>query len=418
MKVTIIAIGDELLLGQVVDTNSGMLARKMAPYGWEVAKVMTVADNAGEITSAVEDALSATDVILTTGGLGPTADDITKPTLCKIFGGGLHFDQSVLDNVKSVMASRGRQLNKLTETQAIVPDSATIIQNKVGTAPIFWFEKNGKVLVSMPGVPFETEEMFSSEVFPRLLERFNKDIYTTHTTLIVAGPSESSLAEHLTGFEASLPPFLHLAYLPKPGIIRLRLDGRHTDKDLLESESVIAVEKLKHLTGQWLISDVDLPTAAILLERLKERKLTVATAESCTGGNIAHEITLIPGSSEAMMGGVVAYSNQVKADILGVPADLIERHGAVSIPVVEAMARGAAARLNADIAVATSGIAGPGGAVENKPVGTVCVAIAGPGDRLQSTTLHLSGSRNRIIERATSEALLMALGAITISFKD
>ncbi|MBD5308131.1 MAG: CinA family nicotinamide mononucleotide deamidase-related protein [Bacteroides sp.] len=409
MKVTIIAIGDEILLGQVTDTNSGMLARKMAPYGWEVNEVLTIADDAEAITEAIEHALGSTQVVLTTGGLGPTADDITKPTLCKIFGGGLHFDESVLENVKNVMHSRGRALNKLTEGQAMVPDAAKIIQNRVGTAPLLWFEREGKVLVSMPGVPFETEEMFGSEVLPRLLKHFENDIVTTHTTLIEAGVSESALAEHLAEFEAKLNPCLHLAYLPKPGIIRLRLDGKLNDGEKLNKIAHEAAEELKDLTKEWLICDEDLPTAAILLNILKERGLTIGTAESCTGGNIAHEITLIAGSSEAMKGGVVAYSNEVKRNILGVDRATLEKHGAVSIPVVEQMAAGARRSLGCDIAVATSGIAGPGGATEGKPVGTVCVAIAGPGERMMSTTLHLHGKRGLIIERATSEVFLAAI---------
>ncbi len=414
MKVSIIAIGDELLIGQVTDTNSGMLARMMAPYGWEVHQVMTVADNADDIRKAVDQAFRTTDVILTTGGLGPTADDITKPTLCSIFGGGLHFDPAVLDNVKTVMAKRGRVLNKLTENQAIVPDNAIIIQNKVGTAPLFWFQKDGKVLVSMPGVPFETEEMFRSEVLPRLLHHFDNNISTTHTTLIVAGISESALAEHLKDYEDSLPGYLHLAYLPKPGIIRLRLDGRHTDASVLTSESDRFVKQLKHLVAKWLISDNDMSTAAILLEELKKRKMTVSTAESCTGGNIAHQITLIPGSSEAMNGSVVAYANSVKSGILKVDPAMITEHGAVSIPVAEAMAAGVRTALKTDISISTSGIAGPGGGTPEKPVGTVCIAVAGPGDSMMSETFHLPGSRQRVIERATSEALLMALKALGI----
>lgn len=412
MKITVICIGDELLIGQVIDTNSGFLARTVAPEGWEIDRTEIVGDNARDISDAIERAFSRTDVVLTTGGLGPTADDITKPVLCGIFGGGLRFDKPTERNVEEVMRRRGREMNDLTRAQAMVPEAATIIQNRVGTAPILMFERDGKTLVAMPGVPFETQEMFTSEVFPRLLRKYSSDTVTAHRTFIVAGLSESNLATHLAGFEASLPPELHLAYLPRPGIIRLRLDGRAASHAVLDPLMENFGARLRSDVESWLIADEELPTAAILLRHLTGRHLTVATAESCTGGNIAHEITLIPGSSEAMLGGVVSYSNQAKHCLLGVAEELIEANGAVSIPVVEAMASGARKALGADVAIATSGIAGPGGGSVEKPVGTVCVAVATPAG-IRSATLHLTGTRDRIITRATSEALLMAIAAIT-----
>lgn len=412
MKVTVICIGDELLIGQVIDTNSGFLARTIAPEGWEIDRTEIVGDNSADITDAIERAFTRTDVVLTTGGLGPTADDITKPVLCGIFGGGMRFDKSTERNVEEIMRRRGREMNELTRAQAIVPEAATIIRNSVGTAPILMFEREGKTLVAMPGVPFETQEMFTSEVFPRLLRKYTSDTVTAHRTFIVAGLSESNLATHLADFEASLPEGLHLAYLPRPGIIRLRLDGHAPDHATLDPLMDSYASRLRSEVEHWLIADEDLPTAAILLRHLIDRRLTVATAESCTGGNIAHEITLVPGSSEAMLGGVVSYSNEAKQNLLGVSRELIAAHGAVSIPVVEAMASGARKTLGADVAIATSGIAGPGGGTPEKPVGTVCVAVAGP-TGICSTTLHLTGTRDRIITRATSEALLMAIGAVT-----
>lgn len=412
MKVTVICIGDELLIGQVIDTNSGFLARTIAPEGWEIDRTEIVGDNAADITDAIERAFTRTDVVLTTGGLGPTADDITKPVLCGIFGGGMRFDKSTERNVEEIMRRRGREMNELTRAQAIVPEAATIIRNSVGTAPILMFEREGKTLVAMPGVPFETQEMFTSKVFPRLLRKYTSDTVTAHRTFIVAGLSESNLATHLADFEASLPEGLHLAYLPRPGIIRLRLDGHAPDHATLDPLMDSYASRLRSEVEHWLIADEDLPTAAILLRHLIDRRLTVATAESCTGGNIAHEITLVPGSSEAMLGGVVSYSNEAKQNLLGVSGELFAAHGAVSIPVVEAMASGARKTLGTDVAIATSGIAGPGGGTPEKPVGTVCVAVAGP-TGICSTTLHLTGTRDRIITRATSEALLMAIGAVT-----
>lgn len=412
MKITVICIGDELLIGQVTDTNSGFIARTLAPEGWEVERTEIVADDARAIEDAIERALQRTDVVITTGGLGPTADDITKPTLCRIFGGSLVFSPEVEANVAEVMAARGRELNDLTRAQAMVPDCAEVIQNRVGTAPILLFRRAPrKTLVAMPGVPFETREMFVAEVFPRLLRTYSSDVATAHLTLIVAGISESSLAEHLTSFESSLPPQLHLAYLPKPGIIRLRLDGRSTSRDELGAMMSRYGDMLRNAVTPWLIADRDIPTAEILLNRLSALSLSVATAESCTGGNIAHELTLIPGASGSVRGGVVAYSNAVKTALLGVPAGIIEANGAVSIPVVEAMAAGARQALGSDVAIATSGIAGPGGGTPEKPVGTVCVAVATP-QTILSTTLRLTGSRSLIIDRATSEALIMAIRAL------
>ncbi|MDE5626791.1 MAG: CinA family nicotinamide mononucleotide deamidase-related protein, partial [Candidatus Amulumruptor sp.] len=361
MKVTVICIGDELLIGQVIDTNSGFLARTIAPEGWEIDRTEIVGDNAADITDAIKRAFTRTDVVLTTGGLGPTADDVTKPVLCGIFGGGMRFDKSTERNVEEIMRRRGREMNELTRAQAIVPEAATIIRNSVGTAPILMFEREGKTLVAMPGVPFETQEMFTSEVFPRLLRKYTSDTVTAHRTFIVAGLSESNLATHLADFEASLPEGLHLAYLPRPGIIRLRLDGHAPDHATLDPLMDSYASRLRSEVEHWLIADEDLPTAAILLRHLIDRRLTVATAESCTGGNIAHEITLVPGSSEAMLGGVVSYSNEAKQNLLGVSGELIAAHGAVSIPVVEAMASGARKTLGADVAIATSCIAGTGG---------------------------------------------------------
>ncbi|MCM1028388.1 MAG: CinA family nicotinamide mononucleotide deamidase-related protein [Pseudoflavonifractor sp.] len=411
MKISVICIGDELLIGQVTDTNSGMIARVIAPEGWEVERTEIVPDTREAISDAINRALERTDVVITTGGLGPTADDITKPTLCTIFGGGLHHSPEVERNVIEVMARRGRQMNELTRAQALVPDSATVIQNRVGTAPILLFQRGDKTLVAMPGVPFEAQEMFVSDVFPRLRQLYTSDTVTAHQTFIVAGISESQLAESLAPFEASLPEGLHLAYLPRPGIIRLRLDGRGSSRAELSCLMAEQASLLRDAVKPWLIAESDIPTAAILLQMLVERGMTLATAESCTGGNIAHEITLIPGASEAMRGGIVSYSNDAKHMLLGVDSALIDAHGAVSIPVVEAMAQGARLHIGADYAIATSGIAGPGGGSPTKPVGTVCVAVATPSGVI-SDTLHLTGTRERIINRATSEALIMAIHAV------
>lgn len=413
MKVSIIVIGDELLLGQVTDTNSGDIARHIAPYGWEVNDVQTVGDEAGEIRLAIDRAFELSDVVLTTGGLGPTKDDITKKVMCDYFGGELREDPEVLVNVLDVVGRRGFKINKLTAAQAIVPTSCRVIQNRVGTAPIMWFEKEGKVLVSLPGVPFETREMFTTEVFPQLCEKYRTDVDIEHAVLMVTDYTESGLAEKIALWEEALPEYLHLAYLPKPGLIRLRIDGAHRDKAFITAEVGRAAAELAAMLGDAVIATDDLTPAQILLRHCRERGLKLATAESCTGGNIAHEITLIPGSSDVFAGSVVSYSNEVKMNLLGVGADTLETNGAVSQPVVREMAEGVLRATGAQVAVATSGIAGPGGGSDEKPVGTVCMAAAvtTPEGRVisETETHHFPGNRSRVIDASTTRVLIKAI---------
>lgn len=413
MKTSVIVIGDELLIGQVIDTNSGFIARHMAPYGWEVSNVQVVSDDTESIRQAINRAFEQTSVVLTTGGLGPTKDDITKTVLRDYFGGEMQMRQDVLDNVKEIFRRRGIKLNPLTEAQAIVPSSADVIQNRVGTAPIMWFEQEGRVLVAMPGVPFETQEMFVSEVFPRLRATFDTDTFVAHRTVITEGISESALAMRLETWETALPPHLHMAYLPKSGMIRLRLDGHHSNAEFIESEIESYTAQLIELCGENFLYAGDKTPAEILLEKLIQKNLTVATAESCTGGNIAHLITSIPGSSQAMLGGIVSYSNHLKRQMLNVDADTLVTHGAVSIPVVEQMALGACHATSADIALATSGIAGPGGGTEEKPVGTVCIAVAKSDGTVISGTYRFPGERERVIDRASQTALILAIRLIS-----
>ncbi len=412
MKTAVIAIGDELLLGQVIDTNSGAIARMIDPAGWSLEWVKVIHDDAEAITSAVDEAFRAADVVLTTGGLGPTKDDITKLTLCRYFGGELRHDETVLDNIKEVFAKRGIQLNPLTEAQALVPTSCRVIQNRVGTAPIMWFERtDGKVLVSMPGVPFETLQMFQSEVFPQLLKKYHSDTHISHRCVIVEGLTESKVAMQLDEWEEALPDFVHLAYLPKPGIIRLRLDGHNTDRALLESTLDRLHAQLCNRFADHLLADSDMTPEESLLQRLRAKGLTVATAESCTGGNIAHRITAIAGCSDCYFGSVVSYDNSVKTNLLNVDPAAIETHGAVSEEVASQMAEGVRKAIGTDCAIATSGIAGPSGATPGKPVGTVCIAIATP-ERTVAATYHFPGTRDRVIDRASTTALTLLAMAL------
>lgn len=407
MKAVVIAIGDELLLGQVTDTNSGAIARMIDPAGWSLEYVKVIHDDADAITAAVDEAFDAADVVLATGGLGPTKDDITKLTLCKYFGGELRMDESVLENIKEVFAKRGIQLNALTEAQALVPSTCRVIQNRVGTAPIMWFERpDGKVLVSMPGVPFETLQMFKSEVFPQLLKKFHSDEHISHRCVIVEGLTESKVAMQLDEWESSLPPFVHLAYLPKLGIIRLRLDGHNADSVMLENTLDRLHSELCERFSEHILATSDLTPEEALLQRLRAKGYTVATAESCTGGNIAHRITSISGCSDCYFGSVVSYDNSVKINLLGVDKSAIEAHGVVSEEVAAQMAEGACKAIGTDCAIATSGIAGPSGAVPGKPVGTVCIAIATPSETV-TATYHFPGTRDRVIDRASTTALTL-----------
>lgn len=408
MDISIIAIGDELLIGQVTDTNSGWIARQLSPLGWSVRSVKTVHDSQEAIIDAIDQAFNQTDIVITTGGLGPTKDDITKPTLCKYFGGELIHSPEVEQNLLDVLRRRHRDINAYTATQAMVPSSCRVIQNRVGTAPIMWFEKNGKVLVSLPGVPFEMEDAMEREVIPQLLARFTPRDCIIHRTFVVVDYMESLLAMKLDEFERNMPANIHLAYLPKMGVIRLRLTGTSTDSNQLRSDIDMLSDQLHEILGPAIISDQDKTLAEILGDHLRAKGLTVATAESCTGGYISHKITAIAGSSDYYRGSVIAYSNDVKRSLLGVSQDDLDTHGAVSQPVVEQMCQGVVTALHTDCAIATSGIAGPGGGSPDKPVGTVWIAVAANG-KIISEKAHFPGTRDRVIDRAATHALTMLI---------
>lgn len=411
MNYSIIVVGDEILIGQVQDTNSGFIARQLTPFGWQAVSIRTVADDGQAIFDAIDEGFAHSDVILMTGGLGPTKDDITKPTLCRYFGGQLVHDEATARNVEQIVAGRHLKLNDYTRAQAMVPSSCRVIQNQCGTAPLMWFERNGKVLVSMPGVPYETETMLVREVIPQLMEHFNHDVDIEFRHLMVTGIIESALAMTLDEWERRLPHGIHLAYLPQPGIIHLRLTGQAADKQWLTSEMDRLVAELHQILGAHIVCDENLPLAGIIGNILRHRGLTMATAESCTGGNIAHEITAIAGSSDYFVGGVVSYHRDVKEKQLGVSASDIDTYGVVSKTVAEQMATGVCRLLGTDCAVATTGVAGPGGGTPDTPVGTVWMA-ARCGDRMVSQCKHIPGHRQRVIARATNDALLLLLSIL------
>ena len=406
VKVEIITIGDEILIGQIVDTNSAWMGAELSKAGFDVVQITSVHDEAMPIQSALKAALGRADVVLVTGGIGPTKDDVTKRTLCDFFHTRLVHSEAVLQNIQRLYTHRRDVLNDLTRAQAMVPAGATIIQNTVGTAPITWFDcEGGQVVVSMPGVPYEMRQAMNAEVIPRLQKKFDTPALL-HKTLLVTGYPESALALKMADWEAALPANLHVAYLPNYSIIRLRLTGTGDDMLALDFAMNQQIDRLKALLGTAVVCDEDITVAEWLGRLLKSRGLTLATAESCTGGNIAHLITQVPGSSEYFKGTVVSYDNEVKTGVLGVRAGDLERHGAVSQPVVEQMAQGVRRLLRTDWAVATSGIMGPGGGTPDKPVGTVWMAVCSA-DRLISRPYHVNHHREQNIERASQLALLM-----------
>lgn len=411
MKIEIITIGDEILIGQIVDTNSAWMGTLLNQLGWEVVHIATVPDKEVEIREAFDQAFDRADVVLVTGGTGPTKDDVTKHVLCDYFGGKLVFRPDILENIREIFSKRSLKLNALTETQAWVPDNAEVIMNRVGTAPCTWFEKNGKVLVSMAGVPAEMKWLMTNGVLPKLESRFNDGAAALHHTFLVKNYTESALAEHLAGFEAILPANFKLAYLPQPAIVRLRLTGRNHDRDLLTQQMAELVGYVRNLLGNDIYSEDDLPLAVLVGNALKNKGLWMAAAESCTGGTIAQMITAIPGSSAYFKGGVVSYANEVKSQVLGVDERVLHTEGAVSEPVVRQMAAGVARICGADCSVATSGIAGPDGGTPDKPVGTIWIA-AKYGDRVISRLYSFGKIREYNINKAANTALLMLLELI------
>ena len=412
MNVEIIVIGDELLIGQVTDTNSGWIARELNHIGWEVTEITTVRDRSREITDALNSSFGRVDVVLMTGGLGPTKDDITKQTLCDYFGGKLVFDESVFANVEAIFRRRKLTMNDSTRNQAYVPNVCTVIQNPVGTAPVMWCERNGKVLVSMPGVPTEMKTVMKEVVISRLREYFRDHSSILHRTCLVKDFTESRLSETLSDFEAQLPGCIKLAYLPTPGVIRLRLTARGDEESYLQKIIDDEFFKLRTILGSHLFCGSDTTLAGALGSILTERGETLATAESCTGGNIAHEITRIVGSSVYFKGSVVAYSNEVKIRVLNVSSETLSGFGAVSRETVLQMVSGVQRLLSSDCAIATSGIAGPGGGSVEKPVGTVWIAVR-YGERSEAECFCFEGDREQVIARATQSALLMLIQLMT-----
>ncbi|MBL7693231.1 MAG: competence/damage-inducible protein A [Ferruginibacter sp.] len=402
-QASIITIGDELLIGQVVDTNSAWMAQELNKWGIRVKRRVAVGDVWDEIWQALDEEKKQTDIILITGGLGPTADDITKPLLCKYFNGSMIVDEGARQNVINIFTRLNRPMIERNLKQAEVPDVCTVIPNKRGTAPGMWFEKDGKVFVSMPGVPHEMKGMMETDVIPMLLGKFRFPAII-HRTLLTAGVGESFLAEHIKDFEASLPEHIRLAYLPNYGMVRLRLTATGTEKDQTERDVQTRFETLQSLVKEYMVTNEDEPIEKTTGRILEANNKTMCTAESCTGGYIAHLITSIPGSSAFYKGSVVSYANEIKKDLLGVEAETLQRVGAVSEEVVIQMAKGALAAMKTDYAIAVSGIMGPDGGSAEKPVGTVWVAI-GSNQKVEAHKLSFRFDRMRNIQLTAANAL-------------
>ncbi|MBO7615697.1 MAG: competence/damage-inducible protein A [Bacteroidales bacterium] len=396
-----ISIGDELLIGQVINTNAAWLGEQLSDAGFQLDSTLTIGDSEKAILDAFNACMDS-DLVLVTGGLGPTADDITKPTVCKFFNTELEFCQAAYDNVVALFQRRGFQMSERNRSQAMLPKACEYVPNTYGTAPCMWLEKNGVVFAFMPGVPFEMKGIFKDELLPRIKQRFHSVPYEKRV-IMTTGIGESFLADKIKDWEDALPSFLSLAYLPQYGMVRLRLSGRHENADLLHATLDDQVAKLTRLIPEYIFAMQDQPIERTVFDMLLDKNMTYASAESCTGGNIAHVITLIPGSSDVFKGTAVTYATPMKTKVLGVPAEMIEKHGVVSQQVVESMAVGVRNLMEADFGVATTGVAGPSGGTEENPVGTVWIGVASPLG-VVSKRFNFGKDRENVINRATIAA--------------
>jgi nicotinamide-nucleotide amidase len=404
MKAEIITIGDEILIGQVVDTNSAWMAQQLNLAGIEVHQITSVHDDRKHILVALEEAKQRADIVLITGGLGPTRDDITKNVLCDYFETTLIFHQPTFDTIQKMWFSKtGIPVNDLNRGQAMVPASCRVIPNRKGTAPGMWFEKNDTIFVSMPGVPFEMTDMMLSEILPRI-KATGKTINILHKTILTQGIAESVLAERLSSWENILPSFVKMAYLPSPMGLRLRLSISGYDNEKMQSEINTALNSLLPLISDCWYGYDDESLAQVVGKLLMEKKCTLSVAESCTGGNISHLITLTPGSSKWFTGGITAYSNSVKTSVLKVASETLDEFGAVSSQTVREMAEGVRKLMKTDYSVATTGIAGPDGGSAEKPVGTIWICVAGSA-KFICEKFVFGNDRERFIQRSSQTAL-------------
>jgi len=401
----LLTIGDEILYGQIVDTNSQWMSVELDKVGIKVIRKTTVGDQEDEILAAFAEAERRSDIILITGGLGPTSDDLTKPLLAKYFNCELKIHEEALAEVTEFFVSRGRELTETNRQQAALPICCTKITNPIGTAPGMWFERNGKVFMSMPGVPHEMKKMMTERVIPRLLQSYKMPVIT-HKVIRTVGIGESMLADKIESWEKKLPSHIKLAYLPSLGEVKLRLTGFGNSSQALQNEIDEIAEKLLPLAGEYIYGYGEESLEVAIGKKLREKRLTLSIAESCTGGYLSHLITSVPGSSDYFLGSMIPYAYEIKMRQLGVKPEILEKYGAVSEPTIIEMANIVRAKFNTDIGVATSGIAGPGGATPDKPVGTVWIAYS---DKYQTVTKRLQLSKERMINIRMSSAAVLNL---------
>jgi nicotinamide-nucleotide amidase len=415
INASIITIGDELLIGQTIDTNSAFIGQELNKIGIWVRRRVAVGDAWDDIWNALDEERRQSQLIIITGGLGPTADDITKPLLCKYFGGKLVVDQNVLNHLYYLWEHVYRRPGKMLERnlkQAEVPDVCTVLHNEKGSAPGMWFTPQSpggishpQIVISLPGVPIEMKGLMEKQVLPKLKETFTLPVIL-HQTLLTAGTGESIIAEKIKEWEEALPPYMKLAYLPHYAQVRMRLTARGDDRDAMEKELEKQFAQLKELVKEWLVIDEDFTLQQAVAKLLKERKQTAGTTESCTGGYIAHLLSRDPGSSSNYKGSIVSYDNEVKTKVLGVSQETLDTVGAVSEETVRQMVKGGLKQLNTDYVVATSGIMGPDGGSEKKPVGMVWIA-AGNKNKIIAQEFHFRFDRSRNIEMTAIAALNM-----------
>lgn len=403
MNAHIISIGDELLIGQVVNTNASWMAAELNKSNIDVTRVITISDDGNDIKNSILASMREADVVLITGGLGPTKDDITKKTLADMFGSELIIHQPSLDNVSEFFAKRGLTLTEINRQQALVPSCCEAIRNMVGTAPTMIFEQGGKVIVSMPGVPFEMQWVMTNHIIPRLVKKLGAEAIL-HKTIMTFGIGESFLSDRIEPWELALSKNFKLAYLPQAGKVRLRLTAHGQDKQQLETTMAEEVAKLRTYIEDNIYGYDDEPMESIIGRMLKNMNATISTAESCTGGLVAHKIVSVAGASAYLMGGVVAYDNKVKQSALGVPAEMLAKFGAVSEETAIAMAEGCRKAFQTDWAIATTGISGPDGGTDEKPRGTVWIAIAGP-DETVAEKFVFTTTREQHQERSANQAI-------------
>ena len=406
MNATIITIGDEILIGQIVDTNTASISRKLNAIGLAIKEKTSIGDKAEEIQACVQRAMAQSKVVIMTGGLGPTKDDITKTTLAEMFNSSLIYNEAEGEHIRTLLARRNIPFTDLNRSQALVPECCTVLHNAHGTAPGMWFDtEEGNIVISLPGVPFEMEHLMDEVVVPRLKECLELRSIV-HKTLITRGIPESLLAERIEKWEDALPEYMHLAYLPAPNIVRLRLSAYDIEKEAAERAIEKEFDKLREIIGENIVGWEGATLEQQVHDILTRRNLTLATAESCTGGTIASKFTAMAGASAYFLAGVVAYANSAKSNIIGVNSEDILRYGAVSESVARQMAEGVRRVAGADYAIATTGIAGPGGGSAEKPVGTVWMAVATPEGTIAQMR-NCGTDRSQIISRASAYAIEM-----------